>query len=401
MNLKMSGLVAAMAIFLAVFVGDALAASAWLLVAGTSAVEDDGGLAITLGLSQPVRHRVFALAQPNRLVIDLAGTDLSAMPGDFGMESGLLLGARAGLYRPEWSRIVLDLAEPLAVASVLLQDGKLSIQLQPVSQEEFDQRAGAPVDALWDAPVSEGIPGLRARAMQEGPVVVALDPGHGGIDPGAVRGGVSEKDIVLEFSLVLQEVLEKSGDYAVYMTRDADVFVSLRDRVDMARRANADVFLSVHANTVETGDVSGATIYALSEVASDTAARQLAEFENQSDIFAGADYQGGEDQVALALIDLARLQTDARSHNLGLALLAGLRSSVGVTRNHPFWSADLRVLKAPDMPSLLLELGFLSDDTDRANLQSPEWRERAATGIIAALDTWVAQDRAAAALLRQ
>lgn len=364
--------------------------------AANSAVENriGGGLAIALNLSRAVEHRVFTLAEPNRLVVDLRDTDLAALPKEFGQR----LDLRFGMFRPGWSRLVVDLDEPLAVESVVFQNNQLVILLRNADQAEFDVGAGAPKNAMWDAPLSSGIAGLRARAMQDGPVVVAIDPGHGGIDPGAVRDGFSEKNLVLEFSLELRDVLEKSGDYAVFLTRDADVFVSLRDRVESARSANADVFLSIHANTVETGDVSGATIYSLSDQASSEAARQLAEFENQSDIFAGADYTGGEDQVALALIDLARVETDARSRNLGEALVQGLGSTVGVTRNHPFWSADLRVLKAPDMPSLLLEMGFLSSKTDLANLQSPSWRERAATGILVALDTWVDQDRAAAAL---
>ena len=354
----------------------------------------DGGLAIALGLSRNVQHRVFTLVEPNRLVIDLRDTDLAGLPVAFGRPFGL----RWGLFRTGWSRLVLDLDQPMLVKSVVLQNQQLNVLLDPTTQDEFAAMAGAPQGAMWDAPTSKGIAGLRPRAMQEGPVIVAIDAGHGGIDPGAVRGDVSEKDLALTFSLELRDFLEKSGNYAVILTRDDDVFVSLGDRVENARQANADVFLSIHMNTVETGAVRGATIYRLSEEASDDAAQKLAEFENNSDIFAGADYRGDEDQVALALIDLARVQTDARSHFLGEAMMQGLRDTIGVTANHPFWSADLRVLKAPDMPSILVELGFLSSERDVKNMQSREWRERAAAGIVAALDTWVAQDRAMAAL---
>ena len=207
---------------------------------------------------------------------------------------------------------------------------------------------------------SAPVAGLRSSDMREGKVLVAIDPGHGGIDPGASREGVTEKDLALAFGLELRAALEASGRFEVVMTRESDVFVSLRDRVEMARSAGADVFLSLHLNTVAEGDVSGATVYALSETASDASAKALAEFENQSDTLAGLDNVGGEDQVALALIDMARRVTDARSAQLGTALVEGFGGTVGVTRNRPFWTADLRVLKAPDMPSLLLELGFLS-----------------------------------------
>ncbi len=366
------------------------------IVAAQSRVEArlDGGLAIALGLTRDVQHRVFSLVEPNRLVIDLRETDLAGLPADFGLP----LSVRWGLFRDGWSRLVFDLDQPMVVESVVLQNSQLNVLLGQSTQDGFAAMAGAPRNAMWDAPISKGIAGLRPRAMQEGPVIVAIDAGHGGIDPGAVRGDVSEKDLALAFALELRDFLEKSGNYAIILTRESDVFVSLGDRVENARQANADIFLSIHMNTVETGDVSGATIYTLSEAASDVSAQKLAEFENNSDIFAGADYQGGEDQVALALIDLARVETDARSRVLGEAMLQGLRDTIGVTANHPFWSADLRVLKAPDMPSILLEMGFLSSERDVKNLQSPEWRERAAAGIVAALDNWVAQDRAMAAL---
>jgi N-acetylmuramoyl-L-alanine amidase len=377
--------------------------------AGISVVAEDssarsgfaGGLELRIGLSAPTGFRVFTLAEPNRLVIDLEQTETGSLPQAFGDGTGAIAAVRTGLFAPGWGRIVADLTAPMVVVSAAIEGEILAISLDGSDQAAFDAAAGPPPDALWNAGEAADIAGLRARAMQDGPVVVAIDPGHGGIDPGAVRGGIAEKDVTLTFALDLARVLEKSGKFATFLTRETDVFVPLRERVERSRAAGADVMISIHVNTVETGAVRGATIYTLSGEASDASARALAEFENESDVYAGADYLGGEDTVALALIDLARSETDARSRALGEAMLKGLSDSVGVTPNKPLWRADLRVLKAPDMPSLLIELGFLSDETDRANIQSPAWRERAAAGVLAALSSWVASDRAAAGRLLQ
>ncbi|WP_316015857.1 N-acetylmuramoyl-L-alanine amidase, partial [Roseobacter sp. HKCCA0434] len=217
---------------------------------------------------------------------------------------------------------------------------------------------------------------------------IVLDPGHGGVDPGAIRADIAEKDIALAFALELRAVLEASGRYEVVLTREADIFLSLRERVRIARAAEADVFLSLHANTVTRGNASGAAIYTLSEEASSREAAALAALENRADLVGGVDLGAGEDDLALLLTDMAQRDTNARSADLAEVTVAALRDAVGVIRTNPHRQAGFRVLKAPDIPSLLIELGFLSDAGDRANLVSPRWRRHAADGILAALDAW-------------
>jgi len=226
----------------------------------------------------------------------------------------------------------------------------------------------------------------------DGAVVVAIDPGHGGVDPGAIRAGVSEKDIALRFALELRSRLLQTGDFSVVLTRERDVFLSLSDRVRIAQSAGADVMLSIHANTVAQGDAYGATVYSLSEQASDAASAALAQLENRSDVSAGLDLSVEEDDVARALLDMARAETNPRSRRLAAIMVKALKEQIAVIRSRPHRSAGFLVLKAPDVPSLLLELGFLSDDLDRERMQKSEWRARAATGVINALYTWAEDD---------
>ena len=204
---------------------------------------------------------------------------------------------------------------------------------------------------------------------------------------------MAEKDIALEFSRDLRRQLLDMGGFSVFLTRSEDEFVSLRDRVRRAQAAEADVFLSIHANTVTEGDASGATIYSLSEKASDAASAKLAELENRADISAGLDLTAEEDDIAKVLIDMTRTETNARSAHFAAALVDGMQNATGTIRSRPHRSAGFKVLKAPDMPSLLLELGFLSNATDLLNMQDPAWRQRAADGVVAALRNWAAADR--------
>ncbi|SOH95586.1 N-acetylmuramoyl-L-alanine amidase [Monaibacterium marinum] len=223
--------------------------------------------------------------------------------------------------------------------------------------------------------------------------LVVLDPGHGGIDPGAVREDISEKDIALAFGLELRDALIGSGRYDVQMTRSTDEFITLRDRVRFARDADAAVFVSLHANTVTRGNASGTAIYTLSDGASSAEAAALAELENRADTLGGVDLGVEDDDLALLLTDMAQRETNARSTMLARATVEAMRHAVGVIRTNPHRSAGFRVLKAPDIPSMLIELGFLSDATDRINMMSPRWRAHAAQGILAALDDWVERDR--------
>ncbi|MEM8789661.1 MAG: N-acetylmuramoyl-L-alanine amidase, partial [Pseudomonadota bacterium] len=227
---------------------------------------------------------------------------------------------------------------------------------------------------------------------------IVLDAGHGGIDPGAVRDGVAEKDVALAFARALASALTATGRYDVLLTRNDDRFVPLDDRVAFGRAAGADLFLSLHANVVTEGAASGATLYLPADTASDTRAAALAARENGSDAAAGLPARM-EDDLAEVLMDMQRPVTRARGQAAAEALLPALDASTGMIRSRPLRAADFRVLRAPDMPSVLLELGFLSDPQDRARMTAPGWRTRVAAALVPAIDRWVREDAAFLALM--
>ncbi|MFW8592710.1 N-acetylmuramoyl-L-alanine amidase [Cribrihabitans neustonicus] len=373
----------------------------------TSQVRDAGeGASVELGLSQGVPYRLFTLDSPPRLVLDFQEVDWSGLKQDTLLQGSRITAAQFGTYVPGWSRLVLQLAEPLQVASAAMSvdpvtaAARLSLSLSPVDAEDFAAAAGAPQDARWDLPAPAP---LKPHAPRDGdaPVRVVLDPGHGGIDPGAETGGVVEKDLMLQFAKELAEVLLRSGQFEVQLTRDGDYFVSLERRIALAHQAGADLFISLHADTISEGRAHGSTVYTLSREASDAASSKLAERHMRADLLSGTDLTGADDEVTGVLLDLARQETHPRSRGLARALIDGLRGQGRPVNNRPLRSAGFSVLKSADIPSVLLEIGFLSSRRDLGNLTDPAWRAEAARGILSGLIAWRAQDDARRALLRK
>ncbi len=374
-----------------------------------SFIRDKGccGLAIDLHLTQAVPYRVFTLDNPMRLVVDFREVDWGGVTPQALLEGQNASGVRFGLYRPGWSRMVVDLAGPMLVQSAGMvtdvTEGAATVQLRmvPAAVAEFSARSGAPQSTLWEVPHMAKVPVPLRRQTGEGPLVVVLDAGHGGIDPGAEAGAQTEAQLMLTFARGLKEVLTRAGDFKVVMTRDEDVFVPLETRVSIARAAGADVFISLHADALGVGNAAGATVYTLSDTASDAASAKLAERHDRNDLLAGIDLAGQDDVIADVLMDLARMETAPRADQLADQLVIGLGNAVGGMHKRPRQEAGFSVLKAPDIPSVLIELGFLSSATDLKNLTSPKWRANAAEGIRAALAVWAASDAAQARLLRQ
>jgi N-acetylmuramoyl-L-alanine amidase len=230
---------------------------------------------------------------------------------------------------------------------------------------------------------------------------VVLDAGHGGIDPGAEREGTDEKTLMLAFARELKEVLLRSGRFEVVMTRDADEFVSLEGRVALAHEARADVFLSLHADALAEGQAHGAVVHLLSESASDEASALLAERHDRDELLAGVDLTGQDDEVAGILMDLARQETRPRAERLARALIKGIRAADVPLNRKPLRRASFSVLKAADIPSVLLEVGFMSSPKDLDNLRDATWRRQMAGGIRDALLAWQAEDAALSGLVRQ
>lgn len=374
--------------------------------AAASGLSEDwlGRKRFDLQLSAAVPFRVFTLDAPPRLVLDfrevdwtgVTAADLVAVPGVFN-------GLQFGGFQPGWSRLVAELAAPMLPDDIrvdvdpVTEAARMSLALKPVAATVFTENAGAPKDALWTLEAPE----ITPRAQSEDRFVVVIDPGHGGIDPGAEREGVSEKELMLEFAFDLQTALLRSGVDEVVLTREADHFVSLTRRVALAHQSGADVFLSLHADALVDGGAQGATVYTLSEEATDKATEQLAARHNRADIIAGADLTGSDDEVAGVLLDLARQETEPRTAALAQALVAGMSEAGGPMNRKPFRQAGFSVLKSADIPSVLLEVGFLSSARDLENLLNPAWRARMVGAIANALVDWRETDAALRALMRQ
>lgn len=367
-----------------------------------------GGVSVKLSLSQAVPFRVFTLDEPKRLVIDFKEVDWNLFRAKDILDTEDITGVRYGIFRPGWSRMVLDLVNPLAVEVIEMKTGAdrggpatLSILMKYVSSAEFAKRAGAPDDDGWHYEGKTPAVSTRSRQSGDRPLVIAIDAGHGGIDPGATRSDHEEKQLVLLFARELKEALILTGRYSAAMTRERDEFVSLPDRITRARAIGADVFISLHADALAQGTASGTTVYTLSEKASDAAAETLAVQHDRSDLLAGVDLSRQDDQVATVLMDMARLETAARSEVLAEMIVAGISKSVGHLHKRPHLSAGFTVLKAPDIPSVLIELGFMSNERDLKNLLNKRWRARVIEGLVAALDVWAVEDAAQALLLRK
>ena len=322
---------------------------------------------VTLQLSDAVPVSILTARAPDRIALDLPGVLPGDLPSPRG--SGVVEAVRAGWVTPGTTRVLLTLAEPARVSKVARgDDGTLVVTLSPEQRSTFDARAAKDA-ARWPQPRGSA----ATVSGRSGLPLVMLDPGHGGVDPGAIREGLSEKDIALTFAREFAAALLDTDRYRVALTRDGDSYVSLRGRVAMAREARADVFLSLHANTVTMGSVQGAAVYTLSDTASDAEAAALAALENAADVFGGPEI-AAESDVTRVLLDLARVQTDTRSRTLARAMVPALAETAGIVPRNPHKSAGFRVLKAPDIPSVLVELGFLSDAADRRRMQSPVWR---------------------------
>lgn len=377
--------------------------------AASSLRATDQGAQLQLRLSQGVPWRAYTLDGPPRLVLDFREVDFSSLKGAEFVQTEQILGLRFGTVRPGVSRLVAELAAPLVLvqAAMTVQPetgaAQINIDLQESDKETFSEMSGVLRDPAFDLPDSAAPPAAPAPALGEGPVIVVLDPGHGGIDPGAERGGESEKNLMLAFARELRDTLRRLGGFEVVLTRDDDRFVSLERRIAIAHQARAHVFLSLHADALGQGQgqASGATVYLLDRNASDEATRLLAERHDRDDLVSGIDLRGQDDVIADILMDLARQETGPRAELLAQSLVAGMQQAGGPVNSHPIRRADFSVLKAADIPSVLVEVGFLSSPRDLKNLTNPEWRLGMAQAIARGIQAWVIADLARAGLRRR
>lgn len=350
------------------------------------------GLDLKLTLSQPVPWRVRMLDGPPRLVIDTrevdwAGAQVLAMVRP-------ALAMRAGSFRPGWSRLVLELDGPHRSAPAGCRSAwrcRSSSRPAPADAASFAAEAARPDLPEWGLP--DAVQLEPPPVAGAGPITVVLDPGHGGIDPGAERDGISEAALMLTFARELKEALLRDGRFRVVMTRDEDVFVPLETRTSIAREAEADLFLSLHADALAEGDAQGATIYTLAPEASDAASAALAERHDRDDLLAGVDLSDQDDQVAEVLMDMARTETRPRNDRLAEAVVGAIRAAEIRMHRHPRQTGGFSVLKSPDIPSALLEVGFLSSERDFKRLSDPAWRARLAEALVQGIVAWSEEDR--------
>jgi N-acetylmuramoyl-L-alanine amidase len=352
---------------------------------------------LVLNVSEKVDFEVFTLADPYRIVLDLPEVAWRLAGDGQTASGGAIRGYRYGLFRAGRSRMVIDLAGPVAIANKFLlpPEGerrfRLVLDLAPTDRTTYLATAGWPKD-LQSTPETEPEVAIDdgGRRPNAKPIIV-IDPGHGGVDPGTTGySGSYEKDAVLALGKQLRDALARTGRYDVVMTRDTDIFLSLRARVAVARRAKADLFISLHCDSSpNSSSVRGASVYTLSERASDREADALARAENQSDIIAGVDLTNEPDIVTSILIDLAQRETKNNSARFAQLLLPELsRSGRIVEQTHKF--AGFVVLKAPDVPSVLIETGYLSNKEDEEALSDARWRSEMASGIARGVDRYFA-----------
>lgn len=381
-------------------IGLRAAATSEILALGARVTVSDGTTLLSIDLSAPVNVTAFVLAEPDRIIIDLPETrfHIADEAGRPTRAEGLIKSFRFGQFAPGRSRIVIDLAGPAKIvkaASARLAAGdpaRLVIALAPETAGNFARAAAQAAAAEANTARLTRPPAVKAAASTK-PVIV-LDPGHGGIDSGAAAqigsANVNEKYVVFEFARTLAQRLEATKRYKVVLTRDTDVFIALDERVRIARENHAALFLSIHADTLsDSADVSGATVYTVAERASDTESARIAEKENGADLAGGVNAPETASDVSDILFDLTRRETRAYSHVFARNLTGAWASAARLNKN-PERAAGFRVLRAPDVPSVLLELGFLSNDRDARSMISAEWRERASNGVLRAIDQFFA-----------
>ena len=369
------------------------------LDAGASTVARSGeGVAFVLTLTQSVPWRLRFLDAPPRLVIDTREVDWTGIASLALPET--VVAVRAGAFRPGWSRLVVEFAAPFAVDVAEMTTGTdratIRLALVPTDAAAFAAEAARADLPEWAVPDPAQMPVPLPQGG--GPITVVLDPGHGGIDPGAERDGQTEAALMLTFARELKEVLVRDGRFSVVLTRDEDVFVPLEARTSIARDAEADLFISLHADALAEGEAQGATVYTLSETASDAASAALAERHDRDDLLAGVDLSDQDDLVAEVLMDMARTETMPRTDRLAEAVVRAIKAAEIRMHRHPRQTGGFSVLKAPDIPSVLLELGFLSSVRDFSRLTDPKWRGQMAEAIHTALVDWARDDAGLRAL---
>lgn len=385
-----------------------------LRVSGIEVVATAGQEDIRLQLSQSVTYKTFFLKNPDRLVLDLPAAEWAlpqALPAQYS--GRMLRGLRVGRFNPTTTRVVFELAVPAHLQNASIKPASAGASLQLSLRGESTENALSAKPAAAKMPVSDDWVALAEKAQVSKPLpagigfsaipvpvfkpsartvkpIVVIDAGHGGQDPGAIgASGTHEKDITLAYARALNQALLRTGRYHVVLTRDDDRFIMLRGRLEIGRKAKGDVFISLHADSAENKDTQGFSIYTLSNTASDAEAAALATRENKVDLVYGLNLSNEQKDVTEILIDLAQRETMNKSSKLADILVANLSKGIFPLPNtHRY--AGFAVLKAPDVPSVLIEIGFLSNKKDEAQIKTDAYRAKVVSSLVDGLDAYFA-----------
>jgi N-acetylmuramoyl-L-alanine amidase len=362
---------------------------------------DKASTTFQLTLSEGLMVQAFTLADPYRVILDLPDLTFQLDPAVGQKGRGLVTAFRYGLFAENKSRVVIDTTGPVKITSAAMtrvgsgKSVRLAVVLSPIDSASFGAGTGATRPPEPDAGAKRSLRAdKKATPRERSKPVVVIDPGHGGIDPGAIGiNNVFEKTIVLAVAKQLEAALIKIGGYDVKMTRTDDVFVSLDDRLEYSAADDADLFISLHADSIEgkkfAESVRGATIYTLSDKASDEQSRLMAEKENASDLIAGiaSANQGANDQVQNILFDLMKRETSNFSADFSHVLAKRLGKTITMSRI-PRRSAGFKVLKQSHAPSVLIELGYVSNQNDEQQMTTAAWQSKVASSIAAAVQIY-------------
>ena len=356
-----------------------------------------GGIEINLQLSQGVPYKIWMERDPLSLIIDFNVLNFNGIDLEKINQSKNIKSIEIKELDTEWSRLSFHLADYWAIEntemSISPQDNSasLSIFLKSISKGIF---------SLTDKP-NKDFSSNKISAIENNDFVVVLDPGHGGRDPGAEAGGYRESSLMLELAESVKESLIRNTDFKVVLTRTEDKFLSLEDRITIASQSDANLFISLHADAVIEGEASGTTVYLLSDKATDKMSAQLASRHDRSEILRGVDLSGLDSQVASVLLDMARQETKPRSEAVASFILKVFKEKITELSSQPLRYAAFSVLKSPDIPSILIEAGFMSTSSDLQNLTTKKWRREFADSLAEAISRWHVRDKENKVLLRE
>ena len=356
-----------------------------------------GGIEINLQLSQGVPYKIWMDRDPLSLIIDFNVLNFNGIDLEKINQSKNIKSIEIKELDTEWSRLSFHLADYWAIEntemSISPQDNSaaLSIFLKSISEEIFSSTNESNKDFSSN----------KTSAIENNDFVVVLDPGHGGRDPGAEAGGYRESSLMLELAEAVKESLIRNTDFKVVLTRTEDKFLSLEDRITIASQSDANLFISLHADAVIEGEASGTTVYLLSDKATDKMSAQLASRHDRSEILRGVDLSGLDSQVASVLLDMARQETKPRSEAVASFILKVFKEKITELSSQPLRYAAFSVLKSPDIPSILIEAGFMSTSSDLQNLTTKKWRREFADSLTEAISRWYVRDKENKVLLRE